>query len=464
MTAQKKVLAALIGGLFVGTMLTACGGGGGSSTASPTPTSMPTDAPTQAPLQSLSGFGVDGYIAGATVFLDQNNNGQLDGGEFSTTTNAAGGYTLSHNLLQSQLSSSQLVLIGGNDLGTGKPFVGTLFALPSADAAVSHITPLSSLVRALVAADPNNTPAQAVQKLSSVLGINSANLLADPMIAVAQEPAVLQKAVAMQKAIEILAAAEAKNSGNLVAATAKVTMLMAQTIASNASVVRPDALPSISALVQQMVSDAAQGLGSVRLDNLASVQAVSQVAADMAKATELVIAAGVANMMSAGVLNRVNITDSEIVSAVQQHVSTGVAGLADLQNIVISAAGTVASTPLALNTLIATNASALGSKAISLNQLMVNAQATPIVPVITTANAASQAQALSAFQALVSQVAVELPGTQLTPIVTAAPTQAPVYEDVYVAPTAAPTAAPTEASTESPGGTIGDSNVGDNPF
>ena len=81
MTAQKKILAVLIGGLFVGSLLTACGGGGSS-------------APTVAP-QSVTGFGVDGYIAGATVFLDLNNNGVADGGEPSTTTDAQGKYTLS---------------------------------------------------------------------------------------------------------------------------------------------------------------------------------------------------------------------------------------------------------------------------------------------------------------------------------------------------------------------------------
>ncbi len=52
--------------------LAACGGSGGSGGA-----------------KSLGGIAVDGYLQGATVFLDLNRNNTLDAGEPSTTTDAS---------------------------------------------------------------------------------------------------------------------------------------------------------------------------------------------------------------------------------------------------------------------------------------------------------------------------------------------------------------------------------------
>jgi hypothetical protein len=47
-------------------------------------------------LMKLSKYGavIDGYISGATLFLDANKNGVLDAGEPSTTTDSNGEYNL----------------------------------------------------------------------------------------------------------------------------------------------------------------------------------------------------------------------------------------------------------------------------------------------------------------------------------------------------------------------------------
>ncbi|MEZ8011719.1 MULTISPECIES: hypothetical protein [Vibrio] len=67
--------------------LAACGGGGGggsSSTSAPAPQT-----------KTLQGVAIDGYISGATAFLDINYNGVLDEGEPSSITDDEGSYQLS---------------------------------------------------------------------------------------------------------------------------------------------------------------------------------------------------------------------------------------------------------------------------------------------------------------------------------------------------------------------------------
>ncbi|WP_425667198.1 hypothetical protein ACPUEJ_21860 [Vibrio tubiashii] len=64
----------------------ACGGGGdgGSSSSTTTPQT-----------RSIKGVAIDGYISGATAFIDLNYSGKLDSGEPSAITNKEGSYSLS---------------------------------------------------------------------------------------------------------------------------------------------------------------------------------------------------------------------------------------------------------------------------------------------------------------------------------------------------------------------------------
>ncbi|MFS8138792.1 MAG: hypothetical protein ACMG50_11765, partial [Thermomonas sp.] len=66
---------------------------------------------------------VDGYVSGATVFVDGNGNGKLDAGEFSTMTDASGNF-----VLPAGITGGGIVASGGTDLLTGKAFKGTLTA------------------------------------------------------------------------------------------------------------------------------------------------------------------------------------------------------------------------------------------------------------------------------------------------------------------------------------------------
>ena len=55
-----------------------------------------------------SGVGVDGYIEGNTIYADNNNNGILDGGDSTASTNSTGVFKLYG-------ASGPLIMTGGTD-------------------------------------------------------------------------------------------------------------------------------------------------------------------------------------------------------------------------------------------------------------------------------------------------------------------------------------------------------------
>lgn len=83
-------------------------------------------------------FAIDGYIANALVFADANENGKLDDGEASTTTDAFGNFELASG-------AAPLVMTGGIDIATGLAFKGSL----TAAAGSTYITPLTTLLNEL---------------------------------------------------------------------------------------------------------------------------------------------------------------------------------------------------------------------------------------------------------------------------------------------------------------------------
>lgn len=74
-------------------LLSACGGSSGSSEAPVDPAALP---------EIASGKAIDGYLVGATVYYDFNNNGQLDADEPSTITESGGDF-----IVRGELSSEQ---------------------------------------------------------------------------------------------------------------------------------------------------------------------------------------------------------------------------------------------------------------------------------------------------------------------------------------------------------------------
>ena len=81
-------------GLSVATALAACGGGGDSGPGQPSTGSGGTP-PTPTP--TVTGKAIDGYLTGATVCLDLNNNGVCDSGEPATVTDGSGQFVIPYN-------------------------------------------------------------------------------------------------------------------------------------------------------------------------------------------------------------------------------------------------------------------------------------------------------------------------------------------------------------------------------
>lgn len=124
------------------------GGGGGGDDATPT----------------TSGFVIDGYISGATVFRDENGNGVLDDDEASVQTNDQGAFSgLGGDL------SAPIVSIGGTDISTGLAFEGTL----KAPAGSTVISPVTTLVQEIVEADDTGatTVDEAIAQVNTALGL-----------------------------------------------------------------------------------------------------------------------------------------------------------------------------------------------------------------------------------------------------------------------------------------------------
>lgn len=80
-------------GLSIAAALAACGGGGDSS---PSQSSAGGTTPTT-PTPTVTGKAIDGYLTGATVCLDLNNNGVCDSAEPSAVTDAAGQFSIPYS-------------------------------------------------------------------------------------------------------------------------------------------------------------------------------------------------------------------------------------------------------------------------------------------------------------------------------------------------------------------------------
>jgi len=168
---MNKYIITIAAALTVG-LIAGCGGGSSS-----TPT-------------AISGKVADGYLVGATVFLDKNSNYQLDAGEPSTTTDASGAYTL--NIDPADVGKYPIVAMAikgqTTDLETGPVQNSYILSMPAT--AVSgtvtvnsnFISPMSSEVRELMETGKYATMQDAMNAMSTQLGLPAGtNMQADYM-------------------------------------------------------------------------------------------------------------------------------------------------------------------------------------------------------------------------------------------------------------------------------------------
>jgi hypothetical protein len=147
---------------------------------------------------SVSGKVADGYLVGATVFLDKNGNYLLDAGEPSATTDANGAYTLSVDPADVGKYPIVALAIKGVtiDKDTNQPvassYVLSMHAVTvSSDAsgivsgtASNFISPMSSQLREMMETGKYATIQQAMEELRAKLGMPAGtNMMADYMAA-----------------------------------------------------------------------------------------------------------------------------------------------------------------------------------------------------------------------------------------------------------------------------------------
>lgn len=240
--AGGAVVAGLLGGAAA---MGAGGGGGGGSGSSP---------------ETSGGRLIDGYISGATVFRDLNDNGVFDAGEPNVLTDNEGNF--SGLAIDASNPDAKIVAFGGTDIATGKAFVGTLSA--PADATV--VTPITTLVQALVEkAESDGSPItadQAAAQVTTALGLGDSNVLTDDPVKAAEEGDLTALKAATQIANVINLAAAADDDSTEASAQAAESLATVLVNSDNPS----DALNDETAL-QQVLTDA---VGAEKANDLAA--------------------------------------------------------------------------------------------------------------------------------------------------------------------------------------------------
>ncbi len=201
--------------------LAAAGGGGGGGGGSASGGGSPAEPAT------TSGTVIDGYLVGATVFRDINDNGSLDAAsEPNTTTDAQGDWTLA---VDPANEGAKLISFGGTDSSTGKAFTGVL----TAPAGSTVVTPLTTLVQSYVEAQAATgttvDPATAASSLATALGLSGQNLLTlDPIAVIETGGGTAQAYQAAAQVASVINAAAATATGNGSTESSAVAAKLAQ--------------------------------------------------------------------------------------------------------------------------------------------------------------------------------------------------------------------------------------------
>lgn len=271
-------------GCALAVTLTACGGGGGGGA----------DTRSQASATTLSGTAVDGYLQGARVFLDVNGNGLADTGEPTATTDANGRYSLDYSQVSSPVLGMRVIVTGGVDTDTGYAFTGMLTARADGSRAGQLVSPLTSLVDALVAQGLSLDDARA--KVAAALGLTVADLATDPVAVLANQPGLYTRQVALQRAVQLMASA---NQGSQTAHEAQervlralATVIVAQNgtatvgeVVARASLSQASAARALADAVEDTLQAALRSQGG-RASAKASLKAMDQIRHEMESSGE----------------------------------------------------------------------------------------------------------------------------------------------------------------------------------
>jgi len=149
-------------------LLIACGSGDGGSSVSGSGTGGDDSI-------DVSGFVADGYITGATVCLDMNDNKVCDTGEPSAITVAGGAYTIP-NISQDDLDNYPVLVevpASAEDSDNPGVAIGKGFVLSAPKGAGAFVSPLTTMVQTTLEANPAMTVSEAEAVIKSKLGYSA---------------------------------------------------------------------------------------------------------------------------------------------------------------------------------------------------------------------------------------------------------------------------------------------------
>ncbi len=156
-----------------------------------------------------SGLVADGYIRGASVYIDTNGNGVVDTGTdyYVGLTDANGNFFVGEDA-----PDGAIIAVGGINIDTGVPNTLPL----KAPAGSTTINPLTTLVQAVMDANPGTTAATASAAVATTLGLDPSKDLTqyDP---IASGDVTAQKAAAQVATLAALAESNAGAGGSVVA-------------------------------------------------------------------------------------------------------------------------------------------------------------------------------------------------------------------------------------------------------
>ena len=198
MKVSKKIIPSAIAAALMVSFIACSGSSSGGATTYP---NFAYDA---------DGTGVDGYISGATVCLDLTLDGSCDATKEPTAkTDSQGDFSLSitpTHQAHANYASAPVILFGGKDIDTQKDFIGTMKTSLGNAGEDMVISPLTTMVRALV--DNNSTQAEAEKAVATAFGLDLADVLKDPVAAFkAGDKDLAKVTLTLQKSMEILATA-----------------------------------------------------------------------------------------------------------------------------------------------------------------------------------------------------------------------------------------------------------------
>ncbi len=214
------------------------------------------------PTSSLSGKVADGYLVGATVFLDMNGNYQLDPGEPFATTDQNGGYSLM--VARTDVGKYPIVALATKgetiDLDTGtavqSSYVLSMPAFATSGMVNSNfISPMSSQLRELMETGTYDSMQQAMSELRVKLGMPvGTDLMADYMAA---------NNTAMHTAARNMASLMGSQMSQVLGTTGPKTTvdvnryrgMMGAIFSDISSVKGPNAQPGMSSLMNTMMTN-----------------------------------------------------------------------------------------------------------------------------------------------------------------------------------------------------------------